>query len=203
MKKVTIVAGIAMAMAAVALPSTASARWLHNHNPFPNGVNAQVHGTGTALFTSQNAGSIHCTEVTTTAQMTGGQTTGHVEEFNALNPQTKCHTSHILAGCTVTSVQSLTLPWLAHVTPAPGTEVQVTGVHITNKLHGFLCPQHITLQGDGVEITGEEGATAGPHTKVQGITLTGQLTAVPGGPVKVEGTLTPTAGQQNTYGWTN
>lgn len=204
MKRLAIILSIAMAMAALMLPSIVlGAAWTHNDKVISLGTSYQLHAIGNFLFKSEAAGQINCTDVTATAKITGGQTTGHVEEFNGLSTQTKCDTGGILAGCVVTSVQSLTWPWLMHITSAPENEVQVTGVHITYKLHNFLCPQHITIQGSDLELTGEENGGAGSHQTVQGLQLTGVLTAVPGGGVKAEGTLTPTSGQQGTYGWVN
>jgi hypothetical protein len=201
MKKLTIIAALAMATAAFAVPSTASAIWTHNHQHLQG--SPQIHGEGSAAFQS-SAGQINCTTVTSTIQLTGGQTTGVVNEFNANNVQTKCHTNGgIIGHCTVTSVTPVGLPWTGHINQTTG--VQVTSVHISNDLHGFLCPD-ITLEfiaaGDNVQLTGEENGSTG-HTTVDALHIEGQGTATPlENSVAISGTVSATASQADTYGWT-
>jgi hypothetical protein len=202
MKKLTIIAALAMATAAFALPSTASAVWTENHQHIPAGVNPQIHTEGEFGYASPN-GSIHCTQVTMTVQLTGGQTTGHVNQFTKINPQVQCHTEGALGHCTVTATQPTNLPWLSHINGTTG--VQVTGFHLHGDLHGFLCPDltiHLNDPMDFVELTGEEPGKTGGHTTIQGTDVEGTVTVTPIGTVQITGTFTPTAGNSARYGWT-
>jgi hypothetical protein len=201
MKKLTIIAALAMAIGAFAIPSTASASWLDNGAHLEAGT-PQLHGEGEVGFASAN-GNIHCTQVTSTVQLTGGQTTGTVDQFIAADPVNKCHTEGALGHCVVTSVQPQNTPWTAHVNGTTG--VQVTGVRIFNDLHGFLCPDltiHLNDAMDFVELTGEEPGKTGGHNKIQGIDIDGTVTATPIGTVQATGTITPTAIHNNRFGWT-
>jgi hypothetical protein len=82
MKKLTIIAALAMAVAAFVVPSTASAVWMEDHDDLV--ANAPIHTEGSFSFDSGSA-AINCTAVTSTIQLTGGQTTGHVNQFTAFN----------------------------------------------------------------------------------------------------------------------
>jgi hypothetical protein len=201
MKKLTIIAALAMATAAFAIPSTASAIWTDNHAHIQAGNNPQVDGEGTVGFKS-SGGDIDCTEVYTAIQLTGGQTTGHVQAFQPTNPATTCHTEGAIGHCTLTSVQPTGL-WQAHINGTTG--VQVKNIHIHNDLHGFLCPDltiHLNDPMDFIELTGEEPGNTGAHTTIQGIDVEGTVTATPIGTVQVSGTITPTPAQSGKYGWT-
>jgi hypothetical protein len=214
MKKLTIIAALAMAAAAFAIPSSASALWTHNHSDIQAGNNPQLHFEGSYAFQS-SGGQINCTSVTSTIQLTGGQTTGHVNSFTANNPQTACHTNGgIIGHCTVTSMTPVGLPWLAHADSGQ-TGIRVTGLHTSTDLHGFLCPdltfELVAASGDVFELTGTETKLGAQNTSEQTTTHTlihsfhieGKGTATPlEGPMAVAGTITATPGQVNTYGWT-
>jgi hypothetical protein len=203
MKKLTIIAALALATAAFALPSTASAIWTHNHNHIQSGTNPVLHGEGFGGFQS-SAGQIECTTLTGSLQLTGGQTTAEVTSFSASNVQTKCHTNGAIGHCTVTSVQSTGLPWVGHLNNETG--VQATAGTIDSDLHGFLCPdllgEFLPANGDFFQLITEEDGEVG-HTTIDAVTLNGAGTATPlGSALSVQGELTPNPSLQNTYGWT-
>jgi hypothetical protein len=212
MKKLMICAALA-AIAATALPATALAVWTDNHSDIPANTNPQIHGEGTGFAFQSIVGGITCTTVTATIQLTGGQTTGHLNQYSVNNPQSQCHTEGgVIGHCTVTSIQAIGLPWTAHTSNKTG--IRVTGVHYSKDLHGFLCPD-VTLElvpteqqqqqkpYDYIEITAEENSVVGPHATIDALIIEGTVTATPlQGPFQVAGTITATAGQQDRYGWT-
>jgi hypothetical protein len=204
MRKLTLFASLAMAIAAFAVPSMASAVWTHKHADIPAGQNPVLHGEGTWSWASQIGGT-HCAQVTLTAQLTGGTTTAHTTQFTP--NEATCKTTGALAGCTMTSITVENLPWTAHV---EGTVINQTGVTITKHLHGFLCPStlqiHATTQ-DIVTLQPDETGVVGGHTTITNLTIGGNvLLTGPNneslGTATMSGNITLTATSSHTYGFT-
>lgn len=195
MKKLTLVAAMAMAVAAFAVPSTASAQWTHNHKHLVG--NAQIHGVGSANFQS-GIGGVNCaSNVTATATLTGGTTTASVTQFSPVVAD--CDPTGGINHCTIDNIDVELTPYQAHIN---GTHIQPTNVRIQNTLSGFICPD-ITISGNGVTIIPHDtDQGAGGHTTITALTLSGQLESSAGGNVTVGGTITATASSSHTYGFT-
>ena len=200
MKKLMLFASLAMAAAAFAVPSMASAVWTHNHVDTTVGQNFVIHGEGTAAFTSQ-IGGIDCHQTTITAQLTGGTTTAHVNQFTP--NEATCTTTGALAGCTITSITVENLPWVGHV---EGTTLNQTNVKIQNHLHGFLCPstlQLVTQATKQVILQPDETGVVGGHTTITNLTIGGSLHIVEtGGQATAAGNVPATPLSSHTFGFT-
>ena len=214
MKKLMLFASLAMAAAAFAVPSTASAIWTDNHKHILQGVNPQIHGIGTAAFTSA-AGGIHCSEVTATVQLTGGQTTATTTQFTPT--LSSCKTNGGLAQCTITSITVENTPWLAHI---QGTVINQTNVTITNHLHGLFCPQKLQLHSTAQDLViiqpeetdvktpdGQVHSGTGKHTLITGLDIGGEVTLTgPNGEclgtATASGTIGATPTSSHRYGFT-
>jgi hypothetical protein len=193
LKKTMLMASMAVAAIAFALPAVASANWTHNTNAIASPINLSF--SGTASFVGE-LGGVSCSESTATAEATVG-TKAHVKSFGADNPTTKCKASGGLAFCTVQTVEATGLPWEAHTNTSA---ITVTTVHIDNTFSGAFCPYHIiTLYGD-VAVTPDN-----PHKAKTG-TISGTLKAYNGTSnafiqnVTASGTLNVTPSE--TYGIT-
>ena len=199
MKKLMLFASLAMAAAAFAVPSTASANWTHNDASIQAGNNPQIHGEGTASFTSP-VGGVHCGQVTATAQLTGGTTTAVASQFTP--NEATCKTTGGLAQCTITSITTENTPWTGHLN---GTIVTMTDVTIQNHLHGVLCPSTLQLQTTAqhhATLAGEETGNTEGHKTITGLKIGGVLRIKETNQTaNAAGTITPTAGQSHTYGW--
>jgi hypothetical protein len=200
MKKVMLLASLAMAAAAFAAPSTASAVWTHNHQDLPAANNPVIHGEGTVETTSQIGGT-HCSQVTLTMQLTGGTTTEHIQQFTP--NEATCKTTGALAGCTITSITTTGFPWTGHIN---GTTINQTGIVIQKHIHGFLCPstlQYVTQATKQVTIQPDETGLVGGHTTITNLTIGGSLHIVEtGGTATMSGNIILTASSTHTYGFT-
>ena len=200
MRKLMLCVSLALAAAAFAVPSTASAIWTQNHAHIQAGTNPQIHGEGTWQWTSP-IGGIHCTQVTALVQLTGGTTTGLIQQFEP--NLASCKTTAGLAQCKITSIKTEAFPWTGHLS---GTTITQTGVTIQKHLHGVLCPQTLQLQTTAQHhmiLQGEEtGATEG-HTTINGLKIAGPLRIKETNQtLQTFGTITPTAADSHKYGWT-
>lgn len=196
MRKLALVAALAMATA-VAIPSTASAIWTHtNHAHLLNGSNPQAHGEGTVSVTNGSYGVSCASGVTATVQLTGGTTTGHVNQFTA--DKTKCGPTGANAACTLDGIDTEALPYVLHIANGDG---QPTGVKVQITQSGLFCVDY-TLSGNGVTIEPIENGVVGKHTTIQAVKLSGQLSNSVGGSMTVSGQITATAPSLNTFGYT-
>ena len=201
MKKLMLFASLAMAASAFAVPSTASAIWTQNHAHIQAGTNPQIHGEGTAAFTSP-VGGVDCVQVTATAQLTGGSTTAQATQFNPTLES--CKGTGGLAQCKITSITVENLPWTGHLN---GTFITMTDVTIQNHFHGVLCPPTLQLQSTQQHhaiLQGEETGKTEGHATITGLKIAGQLRIKETNQTAVaSGTLTPTpATDSHKYGWT-
>lgn len=199
MRKLMLFASLAMAAAALAVPSSASAIWTHNHQHLA--ANAQLHGVGDFDY-SAPAGGIECSEVTVTLQLTAGQTTAHIEQFAAT--LSNCKGTGGLAGCTITGLIPSGFPWTSHIS---GTVISATGVTVQTQFSGFLCPKalqlHTTAQ-DLLTLQPEDTFQGlGGHTLITGLNIGGSMVITEnGGTAGFHGTIGLTPSSSHTYGFT-
>lgn len=194
MRKLMLLAALATAAAALAVPTAASAIWTVDHVHLPGGANAELHAEGNFAFTS-SFGGVNCNTVTTTIQLKGGQTTGTIGQFNPVIAN--CTASGMLTGCKVTEVHRTGLSWVIH---SNAVDIQATKVHLDYTLTGFLCPANVTLMGD-MTVT-PESPQQPEKTTMQGLVLEGQLATNIGPNATVAGTLGLTPASSNKYGFT-
>lgn len=187
-------ASLAWAVAAFAVPSLASADWTDNTVR----VNSQANITfsGNKQFFSA-IGGVSCTEAHANATITPG-TTGHINSDTAV--VASCKGTGGLAGCTVTSFTSFLLPWTAHTN---GSAIEVTGLDVHITFHGGFCPYHEVALAGNVTTTpnNAHGASSFTAGNVAGaLELYNGTTGATISTVTTSGTLNITPG--STYGIT-
>jgi hypothetical protein len=134
LRKTMIIASMAAAAVALAVPAGASATWGEK----------TVAITGPVGFHS-NIGGITCNETHGTATLTA-DTTGHATSFNVTNATTKCTGHGGLAFCTVHVVEALNLNWPIDKS---GHNITVTNVTIRGTNSGAFCPYHeLHIEGE-------------------------------------------------------
>ena len=181
LKKMMLLAVMAVAAVAFAVPAVASAtEWTHEGKGLEE--NASVTFTGTAQFNTGTAG-IHCTTVHVKATLEPGST-GKITSFEG----THCTGIGGLAGATATTTPT-GLPWTIHAN-ANGS-ITITGVHIDNAI--TPSPPF----PPGATIFGNVTATPNNSSAISSVELSGTVeTSV--GPAQVSGTLE--ASPAGTYG---
>ena len=192
-KKMLLVASMALAAVAFAAPGMASAaEWTHEGEPLAEEVTVQFEGT--AKFEDQEGNGVECTDAYADVDLEPGST-GKVTSFGPTNVS-NCHVLGSLGSvCSLEEVTSLALPWEVDVNAANFT---ITGVHIINHMSGgFFCEVAI---GSAKEITLSGNVTATPDNTaaISSITLSGSLSSSLGGSVVVSGTMQGTPA--GTYG---
>lgn len=195
-KKAIMLAVAAAAIAAMAIPASASAAWTHHNTHLAQ--NAQIQVTGQAHFEGEEIGGVAC-QTDAQATLLAGQTTATVTNFGVdlteagSTVTSKCSVNAELAffGCTdVGQVTVDGLPWTAHATNTQ--QIAVTTGTIQNHLHGgIFCPKTIQLTPGTVNIntstagtwtTGElEGQLLGHGAVQQNVNITGHGTVTPSG----------------------
>lgn len=182
-KKFTLVASMALAALAFAIPvSAASANWTTEGSEELVKNTMELRGWAEFVNTSTGAG-IRCNDVDASITLKEGTTEGSVAKFIATNPETECEGTGPLAPCTVTNVTALMQPWSAVTT---GAVVDISGVVIRNTLTGPEgCPEEITI-GPALP-TDIVTATPDEPTAIGSVTLGGTLG---GGTLAVSGELT-------------
>jgi hypothetical protein len=181
-KKMALLASMALALVAFAAPATASAlEWKHEGKKLA--ANASISFTGPVGFTSA-FGNVSCETAHGTGVIKPG-TTGTITAFDGTN----CKGSGLLTGCTVDDT-ALGLPWVTHITGAK--TFSITGVKIKNVFTDdpFCVVDETTLEGS---IT----ATVDNAAAISSATLSGTLNSSLG-TVNVNGTLQGTPAK--TYG---
>ncbi len=169
-KKIAVLAMATGVLAALALPTLASAAWKHEQTPITE--NKAIGLTGTAAFTSP-LGGVTC-QVTSEAQFKADQTTGEIETFD-IHPQdetTDCKGTGLLAPCQIHNVSPQTnLNWSFHTTGTVATpDIQITTQDLTSTLTGAFCGvKHINLTA------GKVIAQPNQQNKVTNLTLSGTL----------------------------
>ncbi len=158
-KKIMVLAVAASAVAAVAVPASAPASWLHHGTPIQQDV--QLGLTGQTRF--QGAlGGVEC-QVTSRLKLFAGQTAGTVETyaFHPTNDTANCKGLGGLAFCQYHSVSPTGLPWTMHAVEDKGTpKTMTTGVTVTAQSTGGFCPmKHTALTSGSVLSTPNQANT--------------------------------------------
>jgi hypothetical protein len=183
-KKMALLASMALALVAFAAPATASAlEWKHEEKKL--GANANLTFTGPVGFTS-SFGNVTCETAHGAATIKPGDT-GTINSFDGTN----CKGSGLLAGCTVVHDDDQGTPWAVKITGSK--TFSISGIQITNQFTGFFCPvSHTTLEGNITATVDNAGA-------IGSATLSGTLNSSLG-TVTVNGTLTAQGEAFKTYG---
>jgi len=184
-KKMLLLASMALAASAVAIPAVASAEeWGHEGNPIEAPVT--IHLTGNIKFEQTGPGSpsMSC-PVTANIKLTPG-TTGHVTNFGVTNTA-GCTGGGALAGCqveSVTSTASEASPWSATLS---GGAVGINGFDVTNVYKkAETCPVAGSTVIDGG--AGQEAIATPTEGKLCHFVISGTAA----GSVDLSGTLTAT-----------
>jgi len=132
-KKMMLLAGMALAVVAVAAPA-AQANWTHSGEELES--NATVGLSGSMNIEVPGVAGAH-SEVHIGLTLKSGST-GTVTSYS----DTKCTGTAQLNGlrCTVTAEN---LPWLAHIDPFVG-KIRVTNIKLTHHYYSILDPGHVT-----------------------------------------------------------
>jgi hypothetical protein len=158
LRKMALLAGMALAAIAFAVPATASAEetpiWLKNHDPLTE--HAELEFAGTAQFETEEGG-IHCNE-------TEGHVTAeppHTGVVTAFTVETEsCEGFGLLEGCELVD-HELTNEPVGHATA--NTDIEITEVELWNEFAGSGCPvETIELHLPVVTLTPEN---SGSHTE--------------------------------------
>lgn len=179
MKKMMLLASAVAAIAAFAIPASASAaHFTDQGSPIPAaGIPETL--TGTAEFKNANGG-IHCETVHAVLHVTTNS--AEVKEFLPTGCKT---TGNLAAVCTVGTPLATQLPWVVDVTST--TSLNITGVDIDNPMTGINCPFAATgLTASGNGVTGSVTTEGVLGT----VTLGGTLETA-AGTVNVSGSLVP------------
>ena len=198
LKKVTMLAVAAAALAALAIPASASAAWQHGAVALEKDETIQL--TGDASFTGSEIGSVQC-QVKAHGHLRVGApgNLGEITSFGVDLTQegstvtSKCKVDEVLEflGCSdVASVTSTGFPW--GVEALSGQTLKVSTGTIQNHLHGgIFCPKTIQLTPGTVHITtttssnwteGQlSGTLQGDGGVQQNVTISGQGTVSPSG----------------------
>jgi len=209
LKKIMTLALAVLGLAAVAAPM-ASAKWTDKTSgPLLAGTNPQFQLTGQFQFAG-TIGSIDC-QTKTSVQLTGGQTTGHVNTFEIDLAQPgstatqKCVLGTPLAACKVKSFQATQLPWLIHSDGADKITITTGQIHIVleNTTGTGECTflKEITLEPAAAphEIP-NWNIPPGQTTAITQVDLKGKLTTSTGVPMQIAGKQTIQTPNDNTYG---
>jgi hypothetical protein len=188
LKKMTMLAMASAAIAAFAVPATASANWTHDHIDIPSGQDPHILLEGTWGFEAE-VGDVTCHETTFTLQLTGGTTDSHLKSMAFHNPTTKCTATGLLATiCGENSFTGGELTGEPTGTITGAKAIDIEGIVLHTNFGECLS---LTLSGD---LTAEvdKGESMG------NLSLEGTLDTGGFGEVEVDGNLTITP--EGTYG---
>jgi hypothetical protein len=209
LKKLTVLAMTVGAVAAFALPASASAAWKHHSTSIA--TDQTVGFTGNARFQG-GLGGIEC-QITSQTKFLAGQTTGTAETFVA-HPTSDTANCRGLGGLAFCQIHNLTpqqaANWTIHT--ATATTVSVTTTTIHSQATGAFCPvTTISLTAGTATLTPEkknaEGKFVANPDTVETATISGSLQAdltTSGGSVDTEtvtisGDLLVESPNANTY----
>ncbi|HEX5928917.1 MAG TPA: hypothetical protein VFY48_05955 [Solirubrobacterales bacterium] len=196
-KRVTILATAIGILAALSLPSSASAAWKHHATEIQ--ANATIGLTGN-IRKQGGLGGIEC-QVTTRVQFLAHQTTGLVETFvpHPVDPTTNCKGLGGLAFCQIHNVLPTNLPWLFHT----GTnDISLTIGEIHYQTTGGFCPvKQVTTTAGTLTLTPNQPNTfstfsVSGNTQIHLETNSGASDTET---VSASGTLTVEPPYKNTY----
>jgi hypothetical protein len=174
-KKMMLLAGMALALVAVAAPASASANWLHGGNPIA--TDQTVSFSGPMRFFTAQAGleaTIHMH-----ATLKAGTTTAVINKFEA----TGCKGTGALLGTTCTKT-AVGLPWTAHVTPSNAIEITDVELHYL-----YWAGPHSGAPVATSVIVGDITATPDDAEAISSVSLSSSNATANGNPAVVEGTL--------------
>ncbi|HWM63895.1 MAG TPA: hypothetical protein VNP96_07905 [Solirubrobacterales bacterium] len=141
LKRIMLVASMALALVAVAAPASASANWLKHHKPITQNEHIEVEGV--LGFAIPGVASYRC-EIDITATLFAGTTTGEIDTFDITT--NKCVGEGGLQACTLKGDHTFDLPWEMHVetNEAGEPDITITDVTITNTYNDNTpnCPVH-------------------------------------------------------------
>jgi hypothetical protein len=153
-KKMLLLASMALAAIAFAAPAAAQAEWTHDHEPLSEP--ATIHFHGDARFFVPFVGSFGC-EVHGTMEATPGDE-AHVTQFT---PYTNtCSGTGALTGCQLEK-HSATVPWDAHANTTSG-DITVTNATLFNNYVPGSClfgTETSHLEFDEVTLTPDNADT--------------------------------------------
>jgi len=193
-KKITILAMALGALAAFALPMSASAFWTKHHAAITE--NEQIQLTGQIFFQSSNGG-IDC-QIQSNVTFEAGSTTGKATTFERLAGGTdteRCKGTGGLAFCQIHNLEPTELPWIVHtVNSGQATaDVEVTFKTIHSQTTGGFCPASTTTVTPGTATFTPDNAQTTKKLTLSGQTkvdVLGEETAQIGGQLEVAGALT-------------
>jgi hypothetical protein len=174
-KKMMLLAGMALALVAVAAPASASANWLHGGNPITTDQTVEFSGPArffTALGGAEATIHVHAT-------LKAGTTTAVINKFEATN----CKGTGGLAGTTCTTTAK-GLPWTAHVTPS--NQIEITDVELHNL---YWAGPHSGGPVATTTLIGDITATPDDAEAISSVSLSSSNATANGNPAVVEGTL--------------
>ncbi len=149
-KTLVALAMITGAVAALAVPASASASWLHHATPIQQ--NVQLGLTGQTRFQG-GLGGVEC-QVTSSLQLLVGQTVGKIATyaFHPTSDTTNCKGLGGLAFCQLHNTTPQNLPWTLHPAEIEGQDqLRITNVSVTGQATGGFCPiKKTTLTGSTV-----------------------------------------------------
>jgi hypothetical protein len=195
MRKFMLLATAVAALAALAIPATASAWSMEGAELTEEGTFA---GEGGFSFTGGwrcNSGTM--AHVDLEASGMGGKVT----EFSVTAPETNCEVTGMMRntlGCTkLTSIESTNLPWAVHENTET-TKIEVTGnVEIVNHYAGgIFCPATVTLKHEAGELI---LLTPDNVNAAHELTLSGTIHTSLGSKATLGGTINATV-NSGTYG---
>jgi hypothetical protein len=195
MKKFMLLASVVAALAALAIPATASAWTMGGEELIEEGT---VAGEGSASFTG---GTVCNGGVMAHMDLEAKGMGGKVTEFGVTEPEKNCEVTEMLKntlGCTkLTSTESKNLPWSVQENTET-KKIEVTGnVEIVNHYSGgIFCPSTVTLKheaGESILLTPDNVNAA---TK---LTLSGTIHTSLGTKATIGGTINATV-NSGTYG---
>lgn len=182
-----------VAVAALALPATASATWQHHNTQLQQ--NSLIELTGQFKYQGQ-VGNIEC-QVVVPAQLIAGTTTANISAFDvdiqgSETVTDNCQVGGGLANLGCTDVKAVTdegLPWVAHATSTQTIAI-TTGIIQTDLHGGIFCPKvlqntggtlHLTMSTANTWVAGQLSGELLVHAGggSQNMTYTGQLSLTP------------------------
>ncbi|MBK5218513.1 MAG: hypothetical protein JJE35_01820 [Thermoleophilia bacterium] len=188
-KKMMLLAGMALAVVAVAGPASASASWLNDHKAIE--ADETVTASGPAAFAIPGVAGASA-KIHVNLEMTAGKTTGEITSFSA----TECLGTGGFTGLTCTT-EPRNLPWTVHIT-AENT-IEITDVELHNEYYlGAHIPANTKattiLVGD-ILATPDNAQTMSTLTlsninataNGNAVTVTGDQTLSPAGTYGIEG----------------
>jgi hypothetical protein len=199
LKKLTVLAVAIGAVAALALPASASAAWKHHSTPIA--TDQTVGFTGNVRFQG-GLGGVEC-QITSRTKFLAGQTTATAETFapHPTSDTTNCRGLGGLAFCQIHNLQPQAPNWTAHTVQSP-VSVTVTTTTIHSQATGGFCPvTTISLTAGTVTLTPNQANTVSSATESGNLQahLTTTSGTVDTETVSTSGTLTIESPNAETY----